>query len=125
MIRLTTPLLMAALSLLSVLSAQAANMTISYLPFAITAPGTYVVTKNLSFSSPNSAAITISTALSGPVVLDLKGFTLTGGGYNNINAGIGIGILPGAHSDRYKRSGYHLYLSPDFFTRELANLTSC
>ena len=53
-----------------------------------------MVTANLSFLSPNCAAITISTALSGPVVLDLKGFTLTGGGYNNFNAGIGIGILP-------------------------------
>jgi hypothetical protein len=98
---------MATFSLLSVLAIQAANtelattqaaktstIPISYLPFTITAPGTYVVTKNLSFSSPSSAAITISTALSGPVVLDLKGFTLTGGGGSNFNAGIGIGILP-------------------------------
>jgi len=52
------------------------------LPFAITAPGTYVVTGDLTFSSPpqpngaSVAAITISTALSGPVVVDLKGLAL-------------------------------------------------
>jgi hypothetical protein len=72
----------AAACLLIPLAAQSANIQISSLPFAITAPGTYVVTGDLTFSSPpqpngaSVAAITISTALSGPVVVDLKGLAL-------------------------------------------------
>src|ERR1700761_5664096 len=94
--RPTKILLTAAFSLLSALSAQSANtqlattqaaknatIPISYMPFSITAPGTYVLTGNLTFSPSTSVvvpAITVSTAISGPVVIDLKGFTLTGGG---------------------------------------------
>jgi hypothetical protein len=85
--------MMTAFSLLSVLSAQAANtqlattqaakstsIPISYLPFTITAPGTYVLTGNWNFASQNSIgpAIIISAAVTGPVVLDLKGFTMIG-----------------------------------------------
>jgi hypothetical protein len=88
------PLLMAAFGLLSALSAQAANIKISSLPFAITAPGTYVVTGNLTFAATtNVAAITISTAIQGPVIVDLKGFTLTGGAGDSI--GVGIGVFAG------------------------------
>jgi hypothetical protein len=89
--------LTAAFSLLSVLSAQAANIKISQLPFAITAPGTYVVTGNLNFpATTNVAAITISTAIQGPVIVDLKGFTLTGAaGYS---VGVGIGSFAGTQS---------------------------
>jgi hypothetical protein len=97
--KLKTPLLMAAFGLLSAFSAQSANIKISSLPFAITAPGTYVVTGNLNFLvSPNGntvAAITISTAIQGPVILDLKGFTLTGAGGDSL--GVGIGLFAGTN----------------------------
>jgi hypothetical protein len=97
--KLRFPLLMAAFSLLSALSAEAANIKISSLPFAITAPGTYVVTGNLTFpiqpTGNTIAAITISTAIQGPVVLDLKGFTLTGAGGTSL--GIGIGTFAGTN----------------------------
>ena len=98
MIHPTRILLTAAFGLImSALSAQSANIPISYLPFPITAPGTYVVTRNLSFplSATGIEAITISTAISGSVILDLKGFTLTGGGGDSI--GIGIGVFAGTN----------------------------
>jgi hypothetical protein len=93
-------LLTAAFGLImSALSAQSANIPISFLPFAITAPGTYVVTANLSFTSPPSgdtvAAITIATCISGRVILDLKGFTLTGSAGNTL--GVGIGTFAGTN----------------------------
>jgi hypothetical protein len=92
--RLQCPLLMAAFGLLSALSAQAANIKITSLPFAITAPGTYVLTANLTFPGQPTdntvAAITISTAIQGPVILDLKGFTLTGAGGDSLGVGIGV-----------------------------------
>jgi hypothetical protein len=85
-----TPLTAALSLIMSALSAQtghaqsvttqtgtSASIQISALPFSITAPGTYVLTGNLSPSVPNVPAISISTALTGPVVIDLKGFTIT------------------------------------------------
>jgi hypothetical protein len=111
MIRTTAPLMMAALGLImSALTAQAANPQLAttqaakasttpilYLPYPITAPGTYVVTKNLTFSATaNVAAITISTAIRGPVIVDLKGFTLTGAAGNSV--GVGIGSFAGTQS---------------------------
>jgi hypothetical protein len=80
---------------LDALSTQAAPpATISSLPHTITASGTYVLAGNLSSSdSTNAAAIRIQTNIPGPVTVDLKGFTLTGGGGNSV--GIGIGILAG------------------------------
>jgi hypothetical protein len=91
MIHPTRILLTATFSLLSVLTVQAANtqlattqsaktstIPISYLPFNITAPGTYVLTRNLTYNGGSSGtAITISTTVAGPVVLDLKGFTIS------------------------------------------------
>jgi hypothetical protein len=90
---------MAALSLtMSAIAAQAADIQITSLPFTIAAPGTYVITGNLSFTAPTSpftstffAAILIPTSLPGPVILDLKGFTLTSNGAN-ITASVGVGI---------------------------------
>ena len=90
---------MAALSLtMSAIAAQAANIQITSLPFTIGAPGTYVITGNLNFTAPTSpftstffAAILIPTSLSGPVILDLKGFTLTSNG-PNVTASVGVGI---------------------------------
>jgi hypothetical protein len=64
-------------------TAQAAKSTstqISSLPFNITAPGTYVLTGNLTFTSGNLAGINVITNVSGPVVIDLKGYTITGPG---------------------------------------------
>jgi hypothetical protein len=92
--------LIAAACLLFALASQSANIPISSLPFAITGPGTYVVTGNLTCSIPTitfAAAITVPTSLSGPVVIDLSGFTLTGSGVvgpdgaSAITTGIGIG----------------------------------
>jgi hypothetical protein len=39
------------------------------------------------------AAITISTAIQGPVIVDLKGYTLNGAGGDSI--GVGIGLFAG------------------------------
>ena len=56
--------------IMSALSASAANIKITSLPLDITAPGTYVLTGNLT--SPSSGtAIHISSSIPGPVVLDL------------------------------------------------------
>jgi hypothetical protein len=92
-----TPIILTvALNLIMSAIAQATNIQISSLPFAITAPGTYVLARSLTFSPSTSAlaaAITVSTAISGPVVIDLKGFTLTGGGSSSLTVAVGIGIF--------------------------------
>jgi len=63
------------------LTAQAAPPeTISYLPFTISAPGTYILARDLTFSNSGSA-INISFGPSGPVVIDFKGHTITGPGF--------------------------------------------
>jgi len=84
-------LLTAALGLvMSALTAQAApNIPISGVPFNISGPGTYVLVRNLTYTGSGSA-ITISN-ITGPVILDFKGFTLTGPGTVNL-VGIGTGI---------------------------------
>jgi parallel beta-helix repeat protein len=97
-------LLTAALGLImSALSAQSANIKISSLPFNITAPGTYVLTGNLTSSvtrtSTDTGAINISTAISGSVVVDLKGFTITGPGSNSF--GVTIGSISSGVSNTY------------------------
>jgi hypothetical protein len=84
---------MVAFSLLSALSVQAANIKITSLPFAITAPGTYVLTGNLTSPSASNA-ITIDASVTGPVVLDLKGFTLTGTG--ELSTAVFIGDFSGS-----------------------------
>jgi hypothetical protein len=71
-------LLMAALGLIMSATAQAANVQITSLPFSITTPGTYVLVSDLSYTPQSGAAITISGNLSAPVILNLKGHTLTG-----------------------------------------------
>src|SRR5271166_1614339 len=74
-----------------------APVQITSLPFSITSPGTYILTSNLTFSAPaisNVRAITISPATPGPVVLNLKGFTITGVGGQNNNVGVLIGFTP-------------------------------
>jgi parallel beta-helix repeat protein len=79
MIRTTTTLLTVAFGLImSALAAQAADMQIKYLPYPIMAPGTYVLASDLTYTAQTGAAITILPNLSGPVILNLKGHTLTG-----------------------------------------------
>jgi hypothetical protein len=95
MIHPTRILLTAAFSLLSVLSAQAANIKISSLPFNITAPGTYVLTGNLTFASGNQAGINVISNVSGPVVVDLKGFILAGSGAAQHPSSGSVGVLIG------------------------------
>jgi hypothetical protein len=69
---------MTALSLImSATSLQAANIQIPSLPFNITSAGTYVLKGNLSYSG-TSTAINISPNITGPVILNLNGFTITG-----------------------------------------------
>jgi hypothetical protein len=53
------------------------NIKISSLPFNITAPGTYALTGDLTFSSLSQAGISISTAIPGPVVLAPEGTAIT------------------------------------------------
>jgi parallel beta-helix repeat protein len=50
---------------------------ITSLPFVITTPGKYCLNSDLSFQDPGQSAITISA---GNVLLDLQGFTMSGGG---------------------------------------------
>jgi hypothetical protein len=71
-------LMTATLGLMSAIAAHAANVQILYLPFPITSPGTYVLVSDLKYTAQSGAAITILPNLSGPVVLNLKGHTLTG-----------------------------------------------
>jgi hypothetical protein len=96
-----TKSLFAALCLLSALTAQAASLTTiaqSQLPFTISTAGTYVLTGNMSYTSGSTfGAINIIGSIAGPVILDLKGFTLTGNVAND-TAGVvifgGIGTYP-------------------------------
>jgi hypothetical protein len=95
MIRTTTILLMAALGqIMSATALQAANIQIKYLPYTISAPGTYVLTTNMSYPSSQGAAITILKTIPGPVVLDFEGYAITWTGTTGDEAfGIFIGIL--------------------------------
>jgi hypothetical protein len=77
--KLQKSLLMGLFGLLRALSAQSGNIRISSLPFAITAPGTYVLMGNLTPPSASNA-ITIDASVTGAVVVDPKIFTLTGTG---------------------------------------------
>jgi hypothetical protein len=89
--RPTRALVTATFSLLSVLSAHAANIKIASLPFNITAPGTYVLTRNLAYTSGSSfAAIFITEPIQGPVVVDLNGFTITSDYPTDSNAAVAI-----------------------------------
>jgi hypothetical protein len=75
-------------SALTLASSFAAPIPITAVPFAITAPGTYVLSSNLT-SFASQPAITISSPAAGPIILDLGGFTLQfnpnfGPGYSGI-----------------------------------------
>jgi hypothetical protein len=79
------------------LSAHAANIPISTLPFTITAPGTYVLTGDLTSSSAGNA-ISVGMGIQGPVIVDLKGFKITGPGEDSIGVSIGFNV-PGSATD--------------------------
>jgi parallel beta-helix repeat protein len=98
MIRITTLLLTVSLNLImSATALQAANIQISSLPYTISAPGTYVLTRDLTTSA--FTAISISPMVSGPVILDLKGHTITGAGESyNSNAVNISGVSTNAYS---------------------------
>ena len=109
MIRTTTLLLTVSLSLImSAITAQAAPkknppppppppIQISSLPFVISAPGTYVLTGNLAapITPYKVGAINIATVIIGPVIVDLKGFAITGPGPWE-SGGITDGIIIGS-----------------------------
>jgi hypothetical protein len=97
-------LLMTAFSLLSVLSAQAADIQITALPFGINTPGTYVLDSDFIFTDPTRPAISVNGfLLTGPVIVNLKGHTLLGPGnpqptsYGGVastpNSGIGFAVV--------------------------------
>jgi polygalacturonase len=98
MIRINTILLTVALGLIMGATAlQATNIQITYLPYTISAPGTYVLTGNLttdmSYPSSQGAAITILKNIPGPVVLDFEGHAITWTGTTGTSYGVFIGIV--------------------------------
>jgi hypothetical protein len=75
--------LLACATVAGALSAKSAETPIPYLPYTISAPGTYVLKGNLTCPAmDNMSAITINSPSSGntdpEVIVDLKGFTITG-----------------------------------------------
>jgi len=108
---------MAAFGLIaSALSAQSADVVIEYLPFTITAPGTYVLTGNLTFDSyTNGNAISISPSTQGAVDLDLKGYTITGPGGQT--TGVAIALQNSKYpilvrNGTFKNFGYGVVVEP-------------
>jgi hypothetical protein len=93
-----------ALSLAGALTTQAAPpkknpppppILISSLPFTITAPGTYVLTGNLSYTASGTkpVAITINVptgSIGSAIILDFNGFTITNSSINTTVYGIDI-----------------------------------
>lgn len=86
---------MAALGqIMNATALPATNIQISYLPYTISAPGTYVLTTNMSYPSSQGAAITTLKTIPGPVVLDCEGHAITWTGTTGDEAfGVFIGIL--------------------------------
>jgi hypothetical protein len=94
--KLKNTLLLATFSLITtMIAASGANIPITMLPLYITAPGTYVLKKNLSYLATNNIpAIVIANNITGAVIVDLNGLTITGGGetsQNNVSFGVSIG----------------------------------
>lgn len=87
-----------------VVTVQAAKATstikILALPFQITTPGTYALTRDFTYPTLSSPAIGLIPAIfiannvAGAVVVDLKGFTITGGGETGSNA-VSYGVVIG------------------------------
>lgn len=84
---------------------HAQPIPISSVPFTIQAPGTYVLRCNLTSLVAYPPAIMISTQIAGPVVLDMKGFTLTGPGQGSFGIGVGIAFTGSNQYPIHIRSG--------------------
>jgi hypothetical protein len=67
------------------------------LPYTISAPGTYVITSNMTapITPYGVGAINVATAVPGPVIVDLQGFAITGPGPWQ-SGGVTVGILIGS-----------------------------
>jgi len=67
-------------------TAKSPSIKISALPYTITAPGTYVLTGNLTGSGASGyeTAIYIAPTTPGPVVVDLNGFTIDANGSSGV-----------------------------------------
>jgi hypothetical protein len=105
-IKINHSLLTTALSLVTtVFAASGANIPITTLPFNITVQGTYVLKADLNYLAvSNTPAIVIANNISGTVLVDLRGFTITGGGetsQNNISLGISIGYYNADATNAY------------------------
>jgi hypothetical protein len=89
---------MAAFSLLSVLTAQSADIKIMALPITINTPGTYVLASDFIFTDPTRPAITVNGyALTGPVIVNFKGHTLTGPGNPQPTSFGGVNATPNSN----------------------------
>jgi hypothetical protein len=74
----TKTILAAALGLvMGAITAQTAEIQITSFPYNISVPGTYVLTSNLSANVRGWFPITVNSAVAGPIIIDLKGFTLS------------------------------------------------
>jgi hypothetical protein len=105
--KLKTILLMAAFGLLmSALVAQSANINIPSVPFVVSAPGTYVAAANLVCPAEVSA-ITVNASVDGPIIIDLKGFTLSSvsPGMSSDSVGVNIQSNPTASSITVRNGG--------------------
>jgi hypothetical protein len=76
---------------------QTANIPITYLPFTISAPGTYVLVTDLT-CAVNGIAITMNQQAVGDIVVNLNGHTLNGnnnslGVFFSLNGGVNVGAL--------------------------------
>jgi len=94
--KLKNTLLIVFALMTTLIAANAANIPITSLPFNITAQGTYVLKGNMSYLATNDIpAITIANNINGTVIVDLKGFTITGGGesQNGVSFGVTIGNI--------------------------------
>jgi len=83
--------------IMSAIAARAADIPIPSLPYHITVPGTYILKANLSVNGVFVAGITVDSAVAGPIVVDLQGFTISGA---NAPAGAIIYIIDNPTASR-------------------------
>jgi len=95
-------------------AAQAAKSTRinnSALPYTINAPGTYIAAANLVCPAEVSA-ITVNASVAGPIIIDLKGFTLSSvsPGMSSDSVAINIQSNPTASSITVRNGGIQNFL---------------
>jgi hypothetical protein len=76
----TTLILLLAILASFTATGQTANIPFTYLPFTISAPGTYVLNTDLTSTNVNSVGVAINQQAVGNIVLNLNGHTLHGNG---------------------------------------------